>query len=83
MPMNEADNRTADEAASAARPFNPDGGEDEASTSQDGDERHLHADQKPLDQQPDSAGSFEDDDPNKTDKLTNAGRAIDPDAGTD
>jgi hypothetical protein len=32
----------------AKRPFNPDGGEDEASTSQDGNDDHLHDDQKPL-----------------------------------
>lgn len=83
MPIDDSDTQIPSGAASAARPFNPDGGEDEASTSQDGDEGHLHADQKPLDRQPSGADAVDDDDPNKTEKLTKAGRDIDPDAGAD
>ncbi|WP_436805673.1 hypothetical protein [Sphingomonas sp. DT-51] len=83
MPIDNSDARAPSGAASAARPFNPDGGEDEASTSQDGDERHLHGDRKPLDRQQSGADAVDDDDPNKTEKLTKAGRDIDPDAGAD
>jgi hypothetical protein len=70
-------------ATSAARPFNPDGGEDEGSASQDGDDSHLRDDQKPLDHAGDAGASVDDDDPKKTEKLTKAGRNIDPDAGSD
>jgi hypothetical protein len=83
MPSDNLAPRAPTGAASAARPFNPDGGEDEASTSQDGDEGHLHADQKPLERQQSGANAVDDDDPNKTEKLTKAGRDIDPDAGAD
>lgn len=69
----------------AKRPFNPDGGEDEGSASHDGSDAHLHEDQKP--QTVSSAGhdtaEVADDDPHKTEKLTKAGRDIDPDDGAD
>lgn len=68
---------------SAARPFNPDGGEDEGSASQDGDDSHLRDDQKPLDHTGNAGAGVDDDDPRKTEKLTKAGRDIDPDAGSD
>jgi len=69
--------------ASAARPFNPDGGEDEASTSHDGKDDHLHEDQKPIPTAGSGADeSVDNDDPHKTEKLTKAGRDIDPDEGS-
>ena len=70
---------------SAKRPFNPDGGEDEASTSHDGDESHLHDDQKPeAARTTKSDGNDVDaDDPHKAVKLTKAGRDLDPDDGAD
>lgn len=83
MPIDNSDARAPTGAASAARPFNPDGGEDEASASQDGDEGQLHGDQKTSGRQQSGAEAVDDDDPNKTEKLTKAGRDIDPDAGAD
>lgn len=72
-------------ADSAKRPFNSDGGEDEVSTSHDGNDDHLHDDQKPITGSIDGsdAGNVDKNDPKKTEKLTKAGRDIDPDAGTD
>ncbi|KQT31036.1 hypothetical protein ASG29_16170 [Sphingomonas sp. Leaf412] len=69
--------------SSAKRPFNPDGGEDEASTSHDGNDDHLHDDQKPITGTSSHGDNLSDDDPHKTEKLTKAGRPIDPDAGSD
>lgn len=69
---------------SAKRPFNPDGGEDESSAPDGGNDEHLHDDQKPLHQQSsDRADEVGEDDPHKAEKLTKAGRDIDPDEGSD
>ena len=69
----------------AKRSFNPDGGEDEGSASHDGDDEHLNEDQKPRTGSPaaNDAADIADDDPHKTEKLTKAGRDIDPDDGAD
>lgn len=42
----DSDKKLYDDAAK--HPFNPDGGEDESSTSHDGEDDHLHDAQKPL-----------------------------------
>lgn len=70
---------------SAKRPFNPDSGEDEASTSSDGDDGHLHDDQKPITGASSGKGAddVDEDDPHKAEKLTSAGRDIDPDDGSE
>lgn len=73
-------NQDSPDSDPAARPFNPDGGEDEGGASQDGDDSHLRDDQKPLDH---AGVSVDDNDPKKTENLTKAGRNIDPDAGSD
>jgi hypothetical protein len=44
----------------AKRPFNPDGGEDEASVTEDGNDGDLNDDQKPLDATSQSSGSQKD-----------------------
>jgi hypothetical protein len=41
----------------AKRPFNPDGGEDEASVTEDGNDGNLNDDQKPLGTTSQSSGS--------------------------
>ena len=46
----------------------------------DGDDSHLRVDQKPLGH---AVAGVDDDDPRKIEKLTKAGRDIDPDAGSD
>lgn len=80
--QNESDKSSRDE--SARRPFNPDGGEDEGSTSQDGREDHLHDDQKPIRGGTKAiSGSVDSADPHKAEKLTKAGRDIDPDEGSE
>lgn len=50
--LDAADGTAVDEGKrSAQRPFTPDGGEDEGSAPDGRDDRHLHDDQKPVDQQ--------------------------------
>jgi len=70
---------------SAKRPFNPDGGEDESGASQDVNDTHLDQDQKPETGSSAAHDTAEvaDDDAHKTEKLTKAGRDIDPDGGAD
>lgn len=61
------------------KPYRPIGGEDEGSTEHDGSDEHLHDDQKPLP----ASGAIDKDDRHKAEKLTKAGRDIDPDEGSD
>lgn len=66
----------------ARRPFNPDGGEDEASV-EDGNGDVVRDDQKPLNGAPSRlVDGKPDDDAHKTEDLTKAGRKeFDPNAG--
>lgn len=71
-------------AASAKRPFNPDGGEDEGGAPDGGDDSELRDDQKPI--TGNAVGSTSGDggdDRHKIEKLTTAGRDIDPDDGSE
>lgn len=69
---------------SAKRPFNPDGGEDESSAPDGTSEEHLHEDQKPLNGRTSRhADDVDQDDPHKAEKLTKAGRDVDPNEGSE
>jgi hypothetical protein len=64
--------------------FNPNQGEDEGSAFNGSNDEEVHEDQKPLD--PMSSGKADtvaENDPHKAEKLTEAGRDIDPDEGSE
>lgn len=74
------------EEESAKRPFNPDGGEDEAGAPGRGDDTHLHGDQQSRSMKPEPSGSADkqpsDNNPTKVEDLTKARRDdFDPDQG--
>lgn len=63
--------------------YEPKGGEDEGSAPNGTDDSHLHEDQKPINGTTKKADEAGNDDPHKVEKLTKAGRDIDPDEGSD
>lgn len=75
---------TAMRDASAKRPFNPDGGEDEGGAPDDADDSSLRNDQKPITgNAAGSTGTDDGADRHRTEELTKAGRDIDPDDGSE